>query len=710
MKLPSNLFAQIVEESLDGLWLVDINFKTTFVNEIMAKMVGYTQEEVTQMHISDLMTKEDWEDLSLKLASRKEGVKEHHQARFLRKDGSALWVRCACNPLYNDNGDFVGSVGLVSDISELRKDETILQAQRSVFQRLIAGATLEDSLLELLKPVDQLVNNVYSSILLLDDEGRLWKGASINIPEDYNKALNGVHIGPNQGSCGTSAYIKELVVTENIDTDPRWVDYKALAFAHNLHACWSSPIISRNGRVLGTFAMYFGETRKPTEFEIQIVKDMTAAAALCIEHIRLMEIEKKHLKKMDLLSEARRLLSTSMEYENVLRHIPDLVVNHNWASWSFICLKNDDGIYRTISVAAKPEVKSLLTENILEFDLSSDMGLSKAIKENKAFLQHLNPSQMSSNLMNVSDHSQRITYEKLIELNLQSYIAIPLEVRGEVIGGFLLASNEPDKLYTKEDLDFMNEIGRACAIAIDNSLLYRETKRAVKAREDFISVASHELRTPLTSLKMRIDLLGMLIERGKFPKEVHDALSPIVSELRPDIVKFTRLIEVLLDFSKHAGSKLHLKIENCNLSKVITEEVERLRPEFTSHKTELISNIKEKILGECDQVRVQQVVTNLLMNAMKFGNNNPVTINVTNNETEIFIEVKDQGIGISQHDLERIFQPFERAVSEKHFGGLGLGLFITKQIIERHGGKISVKSGDGHGTTFTASLPLKAKN
>lgn len=709
MKIPSNLFSQIVEESLDGIWMCDINFKTTYVNELMAKMVGYTQQELVQKQISDIMTNDDWLDLRGKIENRKNGVKELHEVRFIKKDGASLWVRAACTPLYNDNGDFVGSVGLISDISALRKDEIILQAQRSVFQRLVVGASLEDSLGELLKPIDRLVYDVYSSILLIDDEGRLWKGASLHIPEEYNEGINGTLIGPNQGSCGTSAYLKELVISEDVETDPRWVNYKHLALKHGLHACWSSPIISKEGRVLGTFALYFPDVRKPNDFEIQVVKDITSAAALCIEHIRLMEIEKKHLQKMDLLAEARRVLSSTMEYEDVLRQIPNLVVEHHWAAWSFICLRNDDGIFRTISIGANPVVKEYLRDSILEFDLTGSIGISKAIKENHAFFENLNAEQLKKMLpMFEVTNPKRLLVEKLIHLDLQSYIAIPLEVRGQVIGGFLLASNDPKKLYNKSDLDFMTEIGRSCAVAIDNSLLYRETKRSVKAREEFISIASHELRTPLTSLKMRIDLLSLLMERGKIPKEVHDMLEPIISELKPDVVKFTKLIELLLDFSKHGSSELHLNIENCDLSKIINEEVTRLRPEFASHKTELVAKIQEKILGDCDQVRVQQVVANLLNNALKFGNGKTVTLTVTGSESHIHIEVMDKGIGISQADVSRIFKPFERAVSDKHFGGLGLGLYITKQIIERHKGRIAVESKPGEGTTFLVTLPLLA--
>lgn len=709
MNIPEHLFSQIVDNSVEGIWLVDPNFNTTYVNKIMAEMIGYHPDEIFNKRFEDLMTPEDWADLSSKLFAREQGVSEHHVARFIKKDGSTLWVRAACNPLYGQNGEYIGAVGLVSDISETQKDELILEAQRSVFQRLVAGDGLEDSLSELLKPINKLVHEVYSSILLLDDQGRLWKGATLKIPEEYNESLNGKTIGPKQGSCGTSAWLKEMVITEDILADERWEDHKGPALKHGLRACWSSPIISNHGKVLGTFAMYFGKVRRPSDFEIQIVRDITAAAALCIEHIRLLEKEKKQIQNMALLSDTRRLLASTMEYEDVLRQIPDCIVRHGLASWSFICLQNDDGVYRTISIAALPEVKELLSGDILEFDLSASVGLSKAIKNNHAFFEHLNSDQLTQARMNEGDINKRITLDTLIKLNLQSYMAIPLEVRGQVIGGFLVATNDPRKLYTQADLDIMTEVGRACAVAIDNALLYRELKRSVKAREDFISIASHELRTPLTSLKMRIDLLSLLLDRNRFPEEVGQVLRPIVSGLRPDMIKFTRLVEILLDFSKLGSNRLHLSIESCDLSKIINEELERIRPEFIAHKTELVASIQEKIVGECDQLRVQQIVTNLLTNAVKFGNQNPVYLTVTSDQENIMITVKDKGIGMSSEDAERIFKPFERAVSDKHFGGLGLGLFITKQIVDRHNGSISVQSSPGEGTTFLVVLPLHGK-
>jgi PAS domain S-box-containing protein len=190
MKIPSNLFAQIVEKSLDGIWLVDINNQTAYVNQITAEMLGYEPSELMTKNFSDLMNKDDWTLFSEKLNSRKKGVSEHHELRFFRKDSSPVWVRAACNPLYNDNDEYVGAVGLLSDITEIRKDEIILQAQRNVFEKLITGSSLKEGLLELLKPIDQVVIDVHPSILLLDDENRLWEGASLKLSEAYEKEIS----------------------------------------------------------------------------------------------------------------------------------------------------------------------------------------------------------------------------------------------------------------------------------------------------------------------------------------------------------------------------------------------------------------------------------------------------------------------------------------------------------------------------------------
>lgn len=712
MRIDSYISTQLIENSIDGVWVIDPSHRTIYVNHILTEMLGYSQEEIIGKAIPDFMRPDEGEDLNGKLELRKVGVSEHHEIRLITKTGASLWVSCSCSPLHDDHNQFMGAVGIITDINERRKTELILAAQKSVFEILIRGGSLEDALTELLKPVELLVDGVLASILLMDEEGRhLYHGASLNLSEEYNEYINGKEIGPKAGSCGTSAFTKKLVITDDITTDPRWEDYQDVALRFGLKACWSCPITT-NGKVVGTFAMYFKEKRSPSSFELDVVKSISSAAALSIEHNHLYETVRKHNNEMSFLAEARMILARSMEYEDVLNDIPDLIVNKRFGDWAFICLKRDDGIFRTKTIAARKELLDIIkpVQN-LEFDLSSDIGLSRAMKQNISYFQDMDREMMLPMLNSDKQGAPNPRHmQALIDLDMKSYIAVPLTVRNEVIGGMMVCSNHPQRRYREGDLSLMIEVARSCANAIDNAALYRESQRSIQAREDFISIASHELRTPLTSLKMRIDLLSIMIDKGSFPPEVQNKLYPIVSEIQPDVDKFARLIETLLDISKLGAKKLSLSFVETNLSKLLKDEIVRMNSQYQAHQTPLEVDIAENLHGQCDQVRLQQVITNLLSNALKFGHKRPVSIKARGVDDNLEIEVKDNGIGISPIDQKRIFKPFERAVSDRHFGGLGLGLYVTKQIIDGHRGNVEVHSAPGKGTTFSIKLPILTRS
>lgn len=712
-KISSSLFDNFLENNIEGIWVIDSHNKTTFVNAVTSKLLGFPQEQFIGKEINDFL--EDGQTLMMeqKLIDRKHGTAEYHELKFIRSDLDPIWVSAACSPLYNENNEYVGAVGLLTDITQRKKNETILEAQKNVFETLIKFGNLESALIHLLRPIEKLVNGVIPSILLLDESGEyLQTGVSINLPEEYNNAIHGEQIGMRVGSCGTAAYTKQLVISADISTDPNWENYKDIAEKYELKACWSSPIISFRGKVLGTFAMYFKTKKIPTKFELELVNDISAAAALCIEHIRLLEEEKKNTQRADLIAEARFLLSGIIDYEDVLKKLPDLFVRRGWADWSFIVLLGEDGVFRPNTVAAIPSLKELVKplENI-EMDVSKDFGVSRSIKFNNAFLEDFTEKKLSSYIGKPgSDVPSPFLINLLIKLQLRSFISVPLTSRGKIIGAIVLSSQQPDRRYNLSDLELVKEVSRSCALAIDNALLYRESKKSIEAREDFISVASHELRTPITSLKMRVDLLSLMIEKGKFPKEVNDVLKPIVSELQPDVKNFTRLIEALLDISKVGDKGLTLFKEDCDITGIVKDEASKLKSIFDSNHTELIIDIQEGIKGSCDQTRIRQVINNLLTNALKFGNKKPVTLILKGDGLTLSLVVKDNGIGISEEDFHRIFKPFERAVSDQYFGGLGLGLYITERIVKSHGGKIEVTSKPGQGATFKVEIPLFFKS
>ncbi|MCB0184840.1 MAG: PAS domain S-box protein, partial [Caldilineaceae bacterium] len=201
--------------------------------------------------------------------------------------------------LYSDYNEPVGGVIINRDITAEKKLSILQERVQSVLELATMGAVLDTVLNELVLAIEEYQPQTSASILLLDVKtGQLRHGAAPNLPDSYITAVDGTVIGPNVGSCGTAAYEKRLVIVDDIETDPLWADYKALALAHGLRACWSQPVINQKGEVLATLAMYYDKIRKPAAEELAVIKLAARIAGLAIEHVQtvtaLQESEEKY--------------------------------------------------------------------------------------------------------------------------------------------------------------------------------------------------------------------------------------------------------------------------------------------------------------------------------------------------------------------------------------------------------------------------------
>lgn len=698
----------IFDNSEEGIWLIDENSKTVLVNKKLGEILGYAPSEMIGKTIFEFMDKKWIGEGEKQVDRRKERVHEQHEFLLQKKNGSKVWVKLASSSLEDNEGKYIGALALVTDISKSKREEVLLNAQRNIFELLTKGGTLNEALSVLIYAIESFVEGVTGSVLLLDKEGlRVKTGAAPNLPEAFSKKINLCQIGPCAGSCGTAAYRKKIVVVEDIANDILWKDFRDIALENNLRACWSNPIISHKGEVLGTFAMYFNEVRKATEEEINLVTDFTAAARLSIEFIKTREQEKQFKLHYSLLAAVREALVESLHYRSVLKKIPYLLTQE-FADWGFISLENDDGVIEIVSVGGRDPKREYLLKQLegVKPNINALEGLARAMKEKKGLLysviteDNLSPS-------GASFGGKDTSYLELIsEIGVKSYIVAPLVVRGSIKGGISIFSSNENRLFDQCDLDLLEQMAKSCSMALDNAILYSESQKTIKAREEFISIVSHELRTPLTSLKLRVDFLSRMIEKDYFPLDIVKILSPIVSEIGPDVNRFTKLINMLLDISKLNSSKMQLDMCECDISQILYDELAGLRAEFQSQKTPLIVEVESGLQGVCDIPRLKQVIYNILLNALKFGRNRTVEFHGKREGKNLVLSIKDQGIGISEEDKKRIFRLFERAVSDKNFGGLGLGLYITLQIVEAYNGEIEVDSKLGEGTTYIVRLPL----
>lgn len=241
--------------------------------------------------------------------------------------------------------------------------------------------------------------------------------------------------------------------------------------------------------------------------------------------------------------------------------------------------------------------------------------------------------------------------------------------------------------------------------AQDNARLFQEAQEAIRIRDEFLSVASHELKTPLTPLSLRLQVLASETERQPDSSYVQKVRASIEVG-RKQVAKLSNLIGDLLDTSRIVAGRMKLEWEEGDLSTIVREVLSRYDAQATRASSPLKVETPNAVPGRWDVLRMEQVVTNLVDNAIKYGAGKPIHVRLeTEGEHATFV-VRDEGIGIAPEHRSRIFGRFERAVSERNYGGLGLGLYISKTLVEAMGGDIHVESTPGQGATFTVKLPL----
>ncbi|MGE5175767.1 MAG: ATP-binding protein [Hyphomicrobiales bacterium] len=290
------------------------------------------------------------------------------------------------------------------------------------------------------------------------------------------------------------------------------------------------------------------------------------------------------------------------------------------------------------------------------------------------------------------------------ELRAENALIVPLVSNESVVGTITALSHDGGVGFTSDDQEILMMLASQATIAIANAVLYERTKELDRLKSEFVAVVSHEVRTPLTSIKGSLELLG---------DERFHQLPPPQKELlgicQANTERLITLINDILDFSKLESSKLSLNYENAAIDRILLEAVENIRNLAAMKGIEIEVRIDPATGSvEADPMRLGQVATNLIGNAIKFSPEKAkIEVFASGDDASVTVSVKDYGRGISQRDMSRLFQRFAQLDSSttRKAGGTGLGLVISKGIVEQHGGKIWVESALGQGSTFSFSLP-----
>ncbi|MBI3184056.1 MAG: PAS domain-containing protein [Myxococcales bacterium] len=370
-----------------------------------------------------------------------------------------------------------------------------------------------------------------------------------------------------------------------------------------------------------------------------------------------------------LLADASRLLA-SLDLEGALSGAACLLVPR-FADWCVVDIAEVDGGSRRLTVGVEPGKKDLAQQ--LEQRPEEPIGPRS---------------------------------ELVREIGHRSSRAVPLAVGGRKVGTLTLVLAGEERALGPEDLAMLQDLAGRTALAAENARLYRRLQEALRARDEFLSIASHELRTPLSSLYLAVQALAR--SEAEPRTSAGGALSSrrLLATVQRQARRLEKLIDEMLDVTRLQAGRVDLESEELDLVELAREVVARFEPEAEAAHTEVRILAREAVVGQWDRSRLDQVISNLLSNAIRYGEKKPVDVSVERWGDRAVLQVVDRGIGISPERLPYIFDRFERAVSPRHYGGLGLGLYIASRLASRMGGSLAARSELGKGSTFTVELPI----
>jgi PAS domain S-box-containing protein len=538
--------------------------------------------------------------------------------------------------------------------------EAVINGQRRAFELVMQGATLAEVLTVIVQTVElQSQSGIVASILLLGADGaHLRHGAAPSLPAAYCDAIDGIEIGAAVGSCGTAAFTREIAVAADIASHPAWEAFKDLALEHNLRACWSTPILSSQGHVLGTFALYHHQPAVPAPRDIEIVGLLSRTATLVIERelaeARQRRASARILEILDATQDSVLVLDASFQI---------VLVNQNQERTSQ--LKREDLVGRNF------------------YDLF----------------------QISQESLYWTEY-HRVARER-VPAHFEEYYE-PLDLWTEVQatpapdGGIVVFYRD---ISSRKKLEMEREqiLARERKARLDAEAARAQAESANRMKDEFLATVSHELRTPLNAmLGWAAMLQGGTLDAAARAK----ALSIIERNARSQ----ARLIEDLLDVSRILQGKFVLAVGPVELVRVVNAALDAVRPASDAKgiRLQAVLDSHATIVGDPD--RLQQVAWNLLSNAIKFTpKGGRVLVTLRKAESYVELSVADTGSGIAADFLPHVFEPFRQSdgTITRRSGGLGLGLSIVHSLVQMHGGTVAALSdGEGSGATFVVRLPM----
>jgi len=714
--------------------------------------------------------------------------------RIQRPDGSIRWIRDRAFPVRNERGEVHRIAGIAEDVTSVKRAEALRKANYRVLEQIATGEPLPAILDSLVRLIESQGDGLIASILLLSEDGtRLLRGAAPSLPQEYNDAIDGVHIGPAVGSCGTAAFRGETVIVEDIEHDPLWAEYRELAGRFGLRACWSTPISSSEGRVLGTFALYYRTPRGPSEQELSLIQNAAHVASIAIERHRADKALRTSEERYRLLFEANmagvfystldgRICGCNDAFARILgydskeeamavpavefyrrpedreryleklraeRVLMDLEMELRRRDGStLIVLENvrllpgphgeGDMIFGTLIditqrkaaeqelLEARANLERRVRERTAELAESEERfrHLHEAASEGIAIFEAGRIIEANNALALMFGRSrQELIGMELIELiapearaamyeSLAAATAANPERPGESVG--VRRDGQCFSIeYRGKEMPYKGRSVRVMVIR-DISLRKQVEEQADQHREELAHVLrlgtlgematslAHEINQPLAAIVNYTQGCILRLRAGNAPQE--DILAAM-QQATAQAQRASEIIRRIRDFVRKRDP-LRAMID---LNAVIRRAIGLMEAETKRKSVAVRLALSQNLpLLPADEIQLEQVILNLLRNAVEALAEVPVSRrrviirSELNLADQVEVRVSDTGPGISRDIAGRMFDPF--VTSKPH--GMGMGLSISRSIVEAHGGRLWVTPNAQEGVTFHLALPV----
>jgi signal transduction histidine kinase len=528
------------------------------------------------------------------------------------------------------------------------------------------------------------------SVAVLDEDGGLLRVRALGYSQEVLTTWQEVPLDAAFPNADVARTGEPLFLRDAEERQARYPHLAELIRANGDGAMACVPLVA-GGRPFGALGLNFSTPRTFDAEERDFILTLARLCGQALERARLFESERRHRERLELLSEASRILASTLDYEATLRNVAGLAMPL-LADFCFFDVREPDGqVRRTARAHDNPRLQALLEGTRWQPSERPELNLC-ALTTGRTGLHPRTDEAWKQRVAVSAGH-----LELLRALELHSLLTVPLEARGDVFGSLTLCFGASGRHHTRADAALAEELARRAAVAVENARLFQQKERAIAQRDEFLAIASHELNTPLTTLKLQF---GALEQRAHEPAQ----LASRVRSVHRQVDRLARLVGTLLDVSRLSAGRLVLERERLDFAALTREVAERFAP-LVEPGGALTVDAPERLELEGDRLRLEQVVGNLLSNALKYGAGRPVEVRLSAEAGRARLSVRDHGIGLAPEHHARVFERFERAVSTRHFGGFGVGLWIVREVAGAHGGSVRVESALGQGATFTVELP-----